>query len=321
MTVKQSGAGSGARKIMGHLAALLTVTAWGVSFLSTKVLMGDGGMSPVEVFVYRFALAYFVLLAFTFRDLRSQSWRDELQLALCGICSGTFYFILENYALGLTSTSNVSLLSGVSPILTAILIAVVYRQRLKGGVIIGSIVAMAGVCCVIFAPSIAAGLGFRINPLGDLLALASAFSWAIYSVFVKRLTPLYSTFFITRKMFFYGVLTALPLLLLQKGPLHFGILLDFSHPGFLLNLLFLALICSLMAYIFWNESMKMIGPVATNNYIYLQPVVTMIAAYFFFSEPVYPLGIIGCFLVIGGLVVSDKLNFESLGRRRPTREN
>lgn len=309
MAVKQSGSGVGAKKIMGHMAALLTVTAWGVSFLSTKVLMGEGQMGPVEVFVYRFTLAYLVLLLFTFRHIRSQSWKDELQLAICGICSGTFYFILENYALGLTSTSNVSLLSGVSPILTAILVAIVYRQRLKAGVILGSFVALIGVCCVIFAPSIAAGLGFKINPLGDLLALTSAFTWAIYSVLVKRLTPLYSTFFITRKMFFYGVLSALPLLLLQKEPTHLSILFDFSHPVFLLNLLFLALICSLMAYIFWNESMKMIGPVATNNYIYLQPVVTMIAAYLIFNEPVYTLGIVGCFLVIAGLVASDKLNF------------
>ncbi len=294
-------------KILGHAGALLTVAAWGTSFVSTKVLMDEGGFTPVETYVYRFALAYILLLCFTFRNLRSHSWRDEVQLALCGICSGTLYFILENYALLLTTTGNVSLLSGISPLFTALLMAAVFHTALKRGVIFGSVTAIVGVGLVVMAESIAKGAGFQINPAGDLLALASALSWAIYSVAAKRLIPLYSTVFITRKMFFYGVLTALPLLLLSNQPYHLAELFSLSKPTYLLNMLFLVVICSLMAYVFWNESMKLIGPVATNNYLYAQPIVTMIVAYFIFGEKVYPLGYVGCALIVGGLIMADKI--------------
>lgn len=294
-------------KPLGHLAALLTVCAWGTSFLSTKVLMEDGGFTPVETYVYRFAMAYLVLLAFTFRHIMSHSWKDEFLFFLSGVCSGTLYFITENYALLHTTTGNVSLLSAVSPIFTTILMAVVYKMRPGIGVMVGSLAAFIGVGCVIFSTPIAMGMGLEINPLGDLLALSSAMSWAVYAIAIKSLIPHYDTFFVTRKLFFYGVLTALPLLALQQEPYHLMELFSLSEPKYLFNILFLVLMCSLMAYIFWNEAMKIIGAVATNNYIYFQPLVTMVAAYFVFDEKIYLLGYIGCALIIGGLVVADKV--------------
>lgn len=297
----------GKSKIVGHLAALLTATCWGCSFIASKVLMEDALMTPVEVYVYRFALAYLMLLLFTFREMRSKSWIDELQLALCGVCSGTLYFLMENYALTYTTTGNVSLLSSISPIFTAIFLSIIYKTKMKKGEVIGSSVAFIGVAMVIFSESIGKGLGFEIHPFGDILALSCAISWAVYSIAIKRLIPIYNTLFITRKLFFYGLLTSVPLLLMQSEPMHFSVLLDFSHPVFLLDMLFLAVMCSSMAYLLWNESMKIIGPFATNNYIYIQPPVTMIAGWLFLGEKIYMLGYLGCFFILMGLVLADKM--------------
>ena len=130
--------------LLGHIGALLTVTAWGTSFLSTKVLMETGGFTPVEVYVYRFLAAYLVLLLFTFKNIRSKSWRDELTFLISGVCCGSLYFITENYALKMTTTGNVSLLASISPIFTTILVAIMYRQRIQTGVMIGSVVAFIG---------------------------------------------------------------------------------------------------------------------------------------------------------------------------------
>lgn len=293
-------------KQSGHLAAFITVLCWGCSFISSKILMDGAGMTPVEVFVYRFSIAYIIILAFTFRNLKSRCGKDELLFALCGICSGTLYFLMENYALIYTSTGNVSLLSSLSPIFIAILLAIIYKTRMRKGEIIGSAVAFTGVALVIFSEAISKGLGMQINPLGDFLALSCALSWAVYSIAVKKLMPYYNTFFITRKLFFYGLVTAIPLLLIQPEPLHFEVLLDFSQPKYLMNLLFLALMCSTTAYLLWNESMKIIGPLATNNYMYLQPPITMIAGFLILGETIYPFGYVGCALVLGGLLIADK---------------
>jgi len=264
--------------------------------------MEDGGFTPVEMFVYRFFVAYLILLGFSFKRIFADNWKDELSLLVCGVCSGSLYFITENYGLVYTTAGNVSLLSSMSPIFTTILAAIVFRTKIGVGVISGSIIAFVGVFCIIFSH----GEGFVIKPTGDLLALSASVSWAIYSIVVKRLMPFYNSFFITRKMFFYGVLTALPLLLIQKEPIRFFQLFDISDPHLMFNFLFLVLMCSIMAYLIWNESMKVLGPVTANNYIYMQPLVTMVAAYFILNENIYILGYIGCVLIIGGLIISDK---------------
>jgi len=293
--------------IMGHIGALLAVIPWGTSFLSTKILMEDGGFSPVEMYTYRFAAAYLLLLIFTFKKIFSNSWKDELQLAVCGICAGSLYFITENYALQNTTTGNVSLLASVSPIFTTLLMAIFFRVKIGFGVALGSVIAFVGVGCIIFSH----GEGFEIKPLGDLLALSASLSWAIYSIVAKNLIPKYSSLFITRKLFFYGVLTALPILFSQipmsEMSLHIGELCNLSEPKYIMNFIFLVMMCSVVAYLLWNECMKILGPVMANNYMYMQPLVTMIAGYLILDERITLLGYLGCVLIIGGLIISDKL--------------
>lgn len=288
--------------LLAHLGALLTVSFWATSFLSTKVLMEKGGFTPVEMFVYRFAVAYLLLLCLTFRYIMSNNWKDELTLVVSGICAGSLYFITENYALKLTTAGNVSLLASTSPLFTTFMMALVFRQRIKTGVLVGSVVAIIGVACIIFSH----GGALEIRPEGDLLALAAAVCWGIYSVAVRRVIPLYTSLFITRKLFFYGVVSALPLLFMQNEPYHLHLLFDFAQPEYVMNFMFLVLMCSVTAYLIWNEAMKTLGSVTSNNYLYLQPPITMVAGYFFLGEKIFMLGYVGCLLVISGLVISDK---------------
>lgn len=288
--------------LIAHLGALITVIFWATSFLSTKVLMERGGFTPVEMYVYRFAFAYLLLLCLTFKHMRSRSWKDELTLFISGMCAGSLYFVTENYALTLTTAGNVSLLVSTSPLFTTLLIAMLYRQKVKTGVWIGSVVAMSGVAFVILSN----GTGLAFRPQGDLLALAASLCWGIYSVAVRRVIPLYSSLFITRKLFFYGVVTAIPLLLIQNEPYHLALLFDINHPDYIINFLYLVCMCSVFAYLIWNESMKSLGSVIANNYLYLQAPITMVAGYFFLGEQIFIMGYIGCILVVGGLIISDK---------------
>ena len=281
--------------------------AWGTSFLSSKVLMVNGGFTPVEVFIYRFTFAYVLLLLFTYKKILANNSRDEFLFLICGLCAGSIYFVTENYALKYTSTGNVSLLVSIAPIFTTALMAVLYRVIPKPNVVIGSLVAFAGVACIIFS----SGEGFEINPKGDFIAICASMSWAIYTIVVKRLNPIYSSLFITRKLFFYGVITALPLLLIQEQPLRLWLLFDWQEPQYLMNFLFLGLFCSAFAYLVWNEVMKILGAIKANNYLYVQPIVTMIAGYLILGEQILILGYLGCALIIGGILISEKIKLKN----------
>ena len=136
--------------VMGHIGAMAAVAMWGLSFVSTKVIMEEGHLSPTEAYIYRFIIAYLIILFIAHKRLFCDNWRDEGLMALVGICAGSIYFIAENTALQYTLTANVSLLTSTSPLITVLLVALIYRnEKLGAGLITGSCVAFVGVACVI----------------------------------------------------------------------------------------------------------------------------------------------------------------------------
>ena len=279
---------------------------WGVSFVSTKVLL-NLGMQPVEIYIYRFTLAYILIWLLKRTRLFSNNWRDEGLLLLCGLLAGSIYFLAENFALRYTLVSNVSLLTSTSPLITALLVGAMYKSERPGsGMLIGSGVAFLGVACVIFNSS----FSIEINPLGDLLALAGAFSWSLYSLILKQLNANYDVWFITRKTFFYGVLTSLPFLWVE--PPHYS-LVEFLHtPSALWNIAFLGIGASLIAYVLWAVTVKKVGAVKANNYIYLQPVITLVVSVVALGEHVSFIGYTGCALILIGLWLGDYITRRSL---------
>ena len=224
-----------------HVGAVLTMVAWGISFVSSKVLL-DNGLNAVEIYVYRFGLAYLLLLCMCHKKLMSNNWRDEMLFLVCGLCGGSIYFIAENIALKYTLVSNVSLITTTSPLLTTLLLGALYKsERPSAGVLGGSLVAFLGVGCVIFNSSFV----IKMNPFGDLLALGAAFTFAIYSVVLRRLNAFYSATFITRKTFFYGVITALPFLPMDPEHASLDVLL---RPAVWGNIVFLSAFASVFAF-------------------------------------------------------------------------
>lgn len=286
--------------MMYHVGALIAVIAWGGSFICTKVLL-NSGLSAVEIYLCRFFLAYIFTLLICPRPFFSRSVRDELLFFLCGVCGGSVYFIAENVAVEYTLVSNVSLIVTLSPLLTTIIVAMMYKsERISKGVVVGSLIALGGVACVIFNSS----MNLQVNPIGDLLSLLAAICWAIYSVILRPLTSTYSTWFITRKTFFYGLVTALPFLLLDKTHMSFSMLLS---PEVFGNLLFLGLFASLVSYLLWGSAVKHLGAVKTGNYLYFSPIVTLILSAWLLSEKVSIVGYIGCALILGGVIASEKI--------------
>lgn len=287
--------------LLAHLGALLAVTMWGVSFVSTKVLL-DNGMNPVEVYVYRFVIAYVLVFCFSHKHLMSRSWRDEMLFAVCGLCAGSIYFIAENTALEYTFVSNVSLLTSTSPLIVVLLVAILYKnERPNRGVVIGSLVAFLGVACVIFNSS----FNLQIRPLGDFLSLGAALGWAIYSLVLRKLNVVYDAWFVTRKTFFWGIVTAIPFLVFEPEITSVQSIIE--RPAVLGNLLFLAVGASVVGYIMWARSVKNLGAVKSNNYLYFQSIVTLVVSAIWLHERVSIVGYLGCAFILLGLWLSDWL--------------
>ena len=174
-----------------------------------------------------------------------------------------------------------------------------------GSLILGSLIALFGVGMVIYNGHFV----LKLNPLGDALALIAAFSWAIYSLLIKSVFTRYSAAFITRKVFFYGILTVLPLFLLNPWtfpPKHL------LHPIVWMNLLFLSVVASFLCFLWWSVSVKKIGALSTSNYVYLNPITTMIASAMFLHEPMTPMSYIGSALILLGVFIANRMSINQV---------
>ena len=282
-----------------HLVAVLTVGIWGLTFISTKVLIGHG-LSPQEIFLLRFLIAYMGIWLISPRKLFADNWKDEFWMFLGGITGGSFYFFTENTALEITLATNVSFIVCTAPLLTTILSLWIYKkEKATRGLMAGSLLALVGVALVVYNGSFV----LKISPLGDFLTLLAAFSWAFYSLIMRKMSNRYSIIFITRKIFFYGVLTILPAFLLHPLQPDFDVLLQ---PLVLSNLLFLAVLASLICYILWNVVLKQLGTMRASNYIYLNPLVTMVASVLILHEQITWITLMGAACIILGVYLAEK---------------
>lgn len=292
-----------------HVLALVTAAVWGSTFVSTKILLTNG-LSPAQIMVIRFSIAYLLILLLSHRPLFSRKLSDEFLMIGAGITGGSLYFLAENSALIYTQASNVAIIIAVTPLLTAIAAHFFSRgERFSRTLATGSVIALAGVVLVVLNGRFV----LHLNPKGDMLTIAAAVLWALYSIIIVRLQRRYSSLFITRKVFFYGIVTLLPYLFIHEAALDFGLLL---RPAVIGNLLFLGLIASFACYWAWNAAIARIGSVNASNYLYLNPVVALITSAIALDERITVTALIGTALIMLGVAVCEKLPARTSARRR-----
>ena len=284
--------------LLFHLITAAVVTIWGVTFVSTKVLL-QHGLGPMDIMFYRFVIAYCCILAISHKRLWANNWKDELMLMLSGLTGGTLYFIAENNALRISQASNVALLVCTTPIFTALLANWIFKEPLRKNMMIGSFIALIGVGLVVFSGSVI----LQINPLGDFLSIMAALMWAIYCLILKPLGNRYSTTFITRKVFIYSILSVMVYFLFDPLMMDVEVL---THPIVLLNLFFLGIVASMLCFIAWNAAVKVLGPSRTANYIYVQPMSTLVLSSIILSEVITLTSLIGAACIIGGVYLAEK---------------
>lgn len=282
-----------------HFLAAVVVLIWGCTFINSKVLLNHG-MEAHEIYALRFLFAYVCILFISPRKLWSDSWQDELRMFVLGITGGTLYFITENEAVRIGYVNNVSFIVCTAPMVTTLL-ALIFIKELKAtrNLVVGTILATLGVGFVIFNGHFV----LNLNPLGDMLALCACLCWAIYSILLKNVSEKYSAVFITRKVFFYGLVTVLPVFIFS--PWHFS-LNSFMRPVVWGNLLFLGFVASFMCFVLWSWVSKQLGALVASNYIYLNPISTVVFSAIFLGETMTPMAFIGSSMILFGVYLSNK---------------
>ena len=286
--------------IFYHLVAFLTEEIWGTTFVATKVLMLNG-LSPAQIFTLRFSIAYVLMLCFNHRRFLADSWKDEAKMALLGITGGSLYFYSENEAMNFTTTTNTSLIVCSCPLFATLLVRMVYKDSSRIHIVqlLGSLLAFVGMIIVVLNGRFV----LHLSPVGDALAFTACMCWAIYSLLMKSVSNHYGAAFITRKVFFYGVLTILPYYLFIPG---FPPMEVFCRPQVFGNLRFLGCLASMICFLTWNWCISKLGTVKATNWVYFNPITTMIFASWVLNEKITPYFLVGATCILLGMYVTDK---------------
>ncbi len=290
---------------IGYTFTFFTVLVWGTTFIATKILLTS--FSAFEILLIRFSVGYISLSILAPKFLSFRNIKDELIFAGAGLTGLTLYQLLENIAINYSTASNVSIIISTAPLFTAIAMRIFMREEsrpLNLRFAAGFLTAITGIAIISFNGTFI----LKINPLGDLLALCGAMLWAFYSVLVSKInkknhSPLAST----RRIFFYCIIFILILSIFIPVDMSLQTLkVRFSLQNIGL-LLFLGVAASALCFITWNMACNFLGTSKTTVYIYLIPVITVIASIIILHEKITLPGCIGCTLTIAGLSISEGL--------------
>jgi drug/metabolite transporter (DMT)-like permease len=199
-----------------------------------------------------------------------------------------------------TTTTNTSIIVSLCPLFASALIGFVYKsQRLNRVQTFGTLLAAAGVVVVVMNGRFV----LHLSPLGDTLAFMACLCWAFYSLLMIPASKRYDTVFITRKVFFYGLVSMIPYFAVYPG---LGVDIVVGQPRLLANLLFLGCIASMACFLAWNWVLRKLGAVVCTNYVYFNPVVTVIFAWAILSEQITLYFVLGTAFILTGMYLAEK---------------
>jgi drug/metabolite transporter (DMT)-like permease len=284
------------------LLMLLFPLLWGVSFIAGKWSVRD--FTPEVTSLLRFVIASLALCPFTFRRPSAPGAftpKNLLVVFMLGLTGILGYHVLFYYSLKYTTAGNSSLIIATDSLMTIVLAVLFLKEKMTWRKTAGIAMGFAGVVWIVSDGALSKLVAEGPNR-GDLLALAAAFAWAVYSVLSKRVTHLYASLDLSWMTWAVGAVLLGPFLL-QRGAVHS--LAAGSALGWA-SVVYMALFATGIGYFLYLKGIKELGAAATAKYIFLVPVYVLFLAHLFLGEPVPPFKILAAGLIIAGLWVAER---------------
>ncbi|MEH7251513.1 EamA family transporter [Neobacillus niacini] len=302
-------------KLTASLYAMMSISFWGVSFVSTKAVLGK--LDPYSLLVIRFGIgALFLLLIVLMQRFRLLvSIKYVPHLMVLGILGVFVHQVLQATALLTIDASSAGWLISFSPIFTVILSILFLHEKMSIMKAIGMVLAITGVLIVTTSRS---GQSFHITMnIGFLLMILSTLNWAIYSVLLKSLKIPYPPIVVTFYMCLLGLILTTPFIIRNKGWESLSLLnqSEWAH------LLFLGVFVSGIAYWYWAKALEVLEASKVSMFLYLEPIATLIAAVLLLNEKVFLISVTGGIIIIIGVIIVNgqlvPMLFRVLKKKRP----
>ncbi len=280
---------------LATLSMLAVVLFWGLSFVSSKTVLNTG-FPPLTLVTLRFVIASAIMLPLQKRlypQVRVPR-KARLDMILTGLLGVTVYFFFEATGLRRTSASSAALIIASIPVLTVLAELLFFRSPVSARQIAGIVLSVAGVYVIVGrSPQ-----GFGGEALaGNLLMLGACLCWVAYLLLSKRIPEDLPRLTVSAWQNFWGGLFLLPLAFLERPSWQTG------TPVVWLNILYLGLFCSALAYFLYQFALKHLGPVVLSAWINLIPVIGALGGITLLGEKLAAAQLVGGAVVIAGVLI------------------
>jgi drug/metabolite transporter (DMT)-like permease len=288
---------------IAYLEAMLAVIIWGGTFIATKLALREA--SPATIVWLRFGMGVLILgvTVAARRQFALPAKEEWAYFALVGFLGVTFHQWLQATGLKSAAATTTAWIVATIPIFTALLGWLFLKENLGRIRLLGIFLATLGVLLIVSKGDLSALTAGKFGTPGDFLVLISAVNWAVFSVLSRKGLASHPA---ARMMFYvmlFGWLFA-GLWLFGFGP-GWSEIPKLSSIGWV-SILGLGIFGSGLAYIFWYDALKIIPASQLGAFIYVEPLVTMVAAAFLLQEAVTLVAIIGGSITILGVYLVNR---------------
>ena len=276
-------------KLRANLSMIFVNIVWGLSFIASKQAL-SGGFYPFALAFVRFAIASLILLPILFHKeglpkMPTKDWMRMIASALLGI---TLYFLFEYKGLERTSASTASLIVAAVPAFTLLFGVFFHKKKYPP-------ICFVGVAASLFGVYLIVRYGAQDGSdslIGNLLVVCAALSWVGYIEVTDGLMRKYSSLQVTAMQSVLGALALVPCLFTE--PMNYLAVTPISW----VMALYLAILCSVVAYLMYVSAIKVLNPLKTALFININPIAAVLGGVIFLGEQLTPPQLIGGAIVL-----------------------
>lgn len=286
------------QKIKIYGAIILAMVFWSVSFIWTKVAIES--FRPVTLISLRLVIASVLLYLFAkfsgkFQKIRPHEIKWFVFLAFF---EPFLYYLGETYGLTLVEPTPAAVIVSTIPLFAPVFAYFFLKEKIAISNVIGILISLVGVLLVVYQP----GAGFSASPLGVALLFLAVFSAICYSAILRKISTHYSIINVIFYQSIIGLVFFIPTFLIT----------DYSTIGQITvtrdavySLIMLAVLCSVLAFVFFAWVVRQVGVTRTQVFVNLIPVFTALFSWLFMNSFISNLQWLGIAVAVTGLFISQ----------------
>ncbi len=284
-------------KLFTYVEAFFAVIVWGASFIATKIALRE--ISPITVVWLRFSMGVIILgLAVALRNQLSLLRRSEwAYFALLGFLGVALHQWLQSNGLQTSEAGTTAWIVSMTPVFMAVLGWIILKEKLGWIKIAGILLAFIGVLIVVSKGDIRSISIGKFGTPGDKLILISALNWAVFSALSRRGLKTHPATLMMFYVMSFGWLFISILFFARQNISEIGKLTINGWFG----ITFLGVFCSGLAYIAWYDALQALTTAQTGVFLYIEPLITVVVAFFILGEAITSALLIGGAVIILGV--------------------